>query len=332
MEQVKWGIIGCGDVTEVKSGPAFNQVNGSQLVAVMRRDGAKAQDYARRHGVPRWYDVADHLINDPEVNAVYVATPPGSHAEYTVKAARAGKPVYVEKPMARSHAECQEMIRACAEAGVPLFTAYYRRRLPMFLKIKELLDAGAIGDVRLVNLRLYHPPHPDDYSPEALPWRVQPEIAGGGYFFDLASHQFDFLDYVLGPVGPVQGSVGNQAGLYPAEDVVTANFRFESGVFGSGVWCFTVPPALKTDHTEIVGSEGRIMYSTFRKELLRLETGTGTETFDLPYPPHVQQPLIQTIMDELLGRGRCPSTGITAARTSWVLEEIVYGPQEMAVS
>lgn len=325
MDQVKWGIIGCGDVTEVKSGPAFSKVKDSQLVAVMRRDGAKAQDYARRHGVPRWYDDADQLINDPEVNAIYVATPPGSHADFTFQAARAGKPVYVEKPMARSFAECQAMVRACAAAGVPLFTAYYRRRLPMFLKIKELIDSGAIGEVRLVNIRLYHPPNPDDFSPEALPWRVQPEQAGGGYFFDLASHQLDFLDFVLGPVKEVQGSSGNQAGLYPAEDVVTANFQFESGVYGSGVWCFTVPPFLKTDDTEIIGSKGRIRYASFGNEPLYLETGAGAERFDLPYPTHVQQPLIQTIVDELLDRGTCPSTGTTGARTSRVLEEMVYG-------
>ncbi len=325
MDQVKWGIIGCGDVTEVKSGPAFSKVKDSQLVAVMRRDGAKAQDYARRHGVPRWYDDADQLINDPEVNAIYVATPPGSHADYTFRAARAGKPVYVEKPMARSFAECQAMVRACAAAGVPLFTAYYRRRLPMFLKIKELIDSGAIGEVRLVNIRLYHPPHPGDFSPEALPWRVQPEQAGGGYFFDLASHQLDFLDFVFGPVKEVQGTAGNQAGLYPAEDLVTANFQFESGAYGSGVWCFTVPPFLKTDYTELIGSKGRIRYASFGNEPMYLDTEAGTEPFVLPYPAHVQQPLIQTIVDELLGRGTCPSTGTTGARTSRVLEEIVYG-------
>jgi predicted dehydrogenase len=325
MDQVKWGIIGCGDVTEVKSGPAFNKIKDSHLVAVMRRDGAKAQDYARRHGVPRWYDDADQLINDPEVNAIYVATPPGSHADYTFRAARAGKPVYVEKPMARSFAECQEMVRACAEAGVPLFTAYYRRQLPMFHKIKELLDSEAIGEVRLVNIRLYHPPHPSDFAPEALPWRVQPEEAGGGYFFDLASHQLDFLDFVFGPVKEVQGTAGNQAGLYLAEDVVTANFQFESGVYGSGVWCFTVPPMLKTDYTEIIGSKGRIRFASFGNEPLFLDTKAGTQQFDLPYPSHVQQPLIQTIVDELLGRGTCPSTGTTGARTSRVLEEIVYG-------
>src|SRR5687768_923402 len=126
MNEVKWGIIGCGDVTEKKSGPAFYKVTGSKLVAVMRRDKEKAADYARRHNVPKFYDNADDLINDPEVTAVYIATPPGSHKEYTLKVAAAGKPVYVEKPMALNFHECVEMIEACARFHVKLFVAYYR--------------------------------------------------------------------------------------------------------------------------------------------------------------------------------------------------------------
>src|ERR1044071_3205427 len=121
---IRWGIIGCGDVTEVKSGPAFQKARDSALVAVMRRDGDLARDYAQRHGVPRWYDNAEALIHDPEVDAVYVATPPYAHKEYTLMSARVGKPVYVEKPMAMNHEECQVMIKACQAAGVPLLVAY----------------------------------------------------------------------------------------------------------------------------------------------------------------------------------------------------------------
>ncbi len=197
MKEIRWGIIGCGDVTEVKSGPAFSKVPHSKLVAVMRRDAAKAEDYARRHHVPKWYTNADDLINDPEVDAVYIATPPGSHAEYTLKVAAAGKPVYVEKPMAISNTECQQMIDACAKANVPLFVAYYRRSMPIFLKVKELLSSGVIGEVRMVNIRLYHPPQKGFGSTGELPWRLQPELSGGGLFFDLASHQLDLLDYIL---------------------------------------------------------------------------------------------------------------------------------------
>ena len=134
MRTVRLGIIGCGNVTEVKSGPGFQKAKDSSLVAVMRRTGELAQDYAGRHDVPRWYADAEALIGDPEVDAIYIATPPSSHKEYVILAARAGKPIYVEKPMARTHAECQAMIAICREAGVPLYVAYYRRALPRFLK------------------------------------------------------------------------------------------------------------------------------------------------------------------------------------------------------
>ncbi|GAA4300152.1 Gfo/Idh/MocA family oxidoreductase [Nibribacter koreensis] len=319
---IRWGIIGCGDVTEVKSGPAFQKIPHSQLVAVMRRDGQKAQGYAHRHGVPKWYDNAQALLNDPEVDAVYIATPPGSHAEYTLQVAKAGKPVYVEKPMAHNYAQCQQMVDACERAEVPLFVAYYRRRLPSFLKVKELVDSGIIGDIRLVNVRLYHPPQPN-LNPDKLPWRVQPEIAGGGLFYDLASHQLDFLDYVFAPIISASGQTANQAGLYPAEDLVTAQFKFESGILGTGIWCFTVDPKQFKDETEIIGSKGRITFPSFAQSPVVLETAYGTQEFILPPPEHVQQPFIQTIVNELRGEGTCPSTGQTAMRTAWVMDQIM---------
>lgn len=322
MKLVQWGIVGCGAVTELKSGPALNKIDGSKLVAVMRRDPEKAKDYARRHHVPKWYDNADDLIQDPDVNAVYVATPPASHAEYTIKAANAGKPVYVEKPMALNFDQCRQMNEACRKAGVPLFVAYYRRRLPDFLKVKRLVESGAIGQTRFVLLELYLPPK-DDLDPENPPWRVIPEIAGGGYFFDLGSHQLDFLDYVFGPIRSAKGRAANQAQLYPAEDIVCASFVFDCGVMGAGVWCFTASKENKTDRTQIVGAKGRITYATFDVAPVTLETERGTQHFNITRPQHVQQPLLRTVVDELLGRGKCPSTGITAARTSRVMDEIV---------
>jgi predicted dehydrogenase len=321
MKKIRWGIIGCGSVTEVKSGPAFYKVQDSELAAVMRRDADKAKDYAARHNVPKWYDSAEELINDPAVDAVYIATPPNCHAEYTIKTAQAGKPVYVEKPMALNFSECQQMIHACEKASVPLFVAYYRRTLPDFVKIKELVDSAAIGNIRFVNIELYHPVK-EDLDPDSPPWRVLPEIAGGGYFFDLASHQLDFLDYILGPIASACGQTANQAGLYPAEDIVTANFKFESGVLGTGSWCFTVAASAKTDRTQIVGDKGRIIYSSFDVTPVILETQNGTEQFEIPRPQHVQQPLVQTIVDELLSRGKCPSTGTSAARTTKILDQI----------
>lgn len=321
MKTIRWGIIGCGDVTEVKSGPGFQKALNSELVAVMRRRGDLARDYAERHGVPRWYDDAADLINDPEVDAVYIATPPSSHKEYTLMTAAAGKPVYVEKPMALNFAECEQMIAACATAGVPLFVAYYRRALPRFLKIKELIDSGAIGDVRFVTITFYQPVAPNDADPEKQGWRVDPVIAGGGLFVDLASHMLDFLDYALGPIVEAQGLAANQAGKYKAEDIVTGTFRFASGVQGVGTWCFGAFE--NRDTTEIVGTDGKITFSTFNAQPITLATRKGLTEFSIDYPQHIEQPLIQTVVDELNGVGKCPSTGITGARTSWVMDQML---------
>jgi 1,5-anhydro-D-fructose reductase (1,5-anhydro-D-mannitol-forming) len=319
MKTIRWGIIGCGNVTEVKSGPGFQLAQGSQLVAVMRRDEALAKDYAHRHGVPKWYADAQALIHDPEVDAVYIATPPDSHAVYTIAAARAGKSVYVEKPMALNSAECREMIAACQAAGTPLFVAYYRRALPRFLKAKELLDSGAIGEVRFVEILLTQPI--ETHPPGQLPWRLRPEIAGGGFFVDLASHTLDFLDFVLGPVNRVRGFARNQAGAYPAEDIVSGAFEFQNGVHAIGTWCFC---SFETaDRITFVGSNGQVTLSTFGNEPVQLETPTDTQAFDLPNPTHIQQPLIQQVVNELLGIESCVSTGASALRTTWVMDQLL---------
>jgi predicted dehydrogenase len=319
---IKWGIIGCGDVTEVKSGPAFKLVPNSELVAVMRRDAAKAEDYAKRHGVPKWYSNADDLINNADVNAIYIATPPNAHAELTIKALQARKPVYVEKPMALNHALALEMIQAAEKYQTPLFVAYYRRALPGFLKVKSLIESGAIGSIRMVTMQLYKALLPNDTDAE-LPWRVQPEMAGGGHFFDLASHQLDFMDFLFGPVKEVKAIALNQAKQYSAEDIVSAAFLMENGVLVNGSWCFTVPDFLEKDNIEIIGETGAISFSCFGFEPVQLKNKDGIQFFNYPKPKHVQQDLIQMVVDDLLGKGKSPSTGFSGARTNWVMDEVV---------
>ncbi|WP_166246079.1 Gfo/Idh/MocA family protein [Paenibacillus turpanensis] len=330
MERVRWGIIGCGEVTEVKSGPGFQKASGSELVAVMRRNAGLAEDYARRHQVSTWYSEAEKLIADPNVDAIYVATPPGSHKEYTELAAKAGKPVYVEKPMARTYEECQDMIEVCEGAGVPLFVAYYRRAQPRFLKVKELLEGGAVG--RVCAVATTHWKKPVQLSDtEPLPWRYQKELAGGGLFFDVGSHTLDLLDFLLGPIAQVQGHASNQAGPGDVEDTVSAAYRFESGVHGTGLWCFSADR--NEDRNVIIGDRGRLIFSTFDNVPIRLETADGVQEWSIEQPQHVQQPMIQRIVDELLGKtgAQAPSTGRTAARTARVMDEIVksyYGGGE----
>lgn len=320
MDTIRWGIIGVGNVCEVKSGPALQKANGSELVVVMRRTGALAEDFARRHNVPRWTDDAQAVIDDPDVDAVYIATPPGSHRDYALQVAAAGKPVYVEKPMARTAAECQQMVGACRAAGVPLYVAYYRRALPRFEKARDLIQSGALGEVRFVNVTLYYPPEQGDAGP-ATPWRLLPEHSGGGRYFDLASHMLDWLDYALGPITQVSGRAAQQGGLYEVEDIVTGHWTHASGVQGIGVWAFNA--AVRRDEFRIVGSKGTLTFSSFTEDPLILETPDGVQEFAIANPPHVQQPLVQLMVDELLGRGTCPSTGESGARTSWVMDQMV---------
>ncbi len=321
--QVRWGILGVGNVCEIKSAPAMQLIPQSKIVAVMRRNGEKAKDYADRHQVPKWYDDAQKLIDDPEVNAIYIATPPNAHLELCGLAAKAGKPVYVEKPMARTFAECQEMIEICAEHQVPLYVAYYRRRLPHFLKIKELIDSGEIGRIRSVHIDLKQALKPGLVAGSEENWRIDPEIAGGGYFFDLASHQLDLLDFFFGVIIKVTGYSGNQAKAYEAEDIVVGSFVFENGVLGSGNWCFTCAEGSATDQIVIFGSTGKISFETFGKGEFILEVdGKKAEKFSFELPKHIQQPLIETIVGDLLGKGTCPSMGNSAARTNWVMDEL----------
>jgi predicted dehydrogenase len=319
---IKWGMIGCGSVTEVKSGPAFNKAGDSRLMAVMRRNKALAEDYAHRHNVPRVYSDAADLINDSDINAVYIATPPGSHMEYAIASIKAGKPVYIEKPMALNFAECLKINKAAAKLGIPVYVAYYRRALPGFLKVKDLIESGSIGEVRAVLIQLFKAPS-DDEKAGNLPWRVDPAISGGGHFFDLASHQLDYLDFLFGAVKEVRSLVLNQGGLYKAEDFVMAEFLFEKDIACNGIWCFNASAESNRDIIEIIGTEGSIRFSTFSFEPIFLVNGKGEKEFINERPEHVQYYLIKEIVAELEGNGESPSTGISGARTSLVMDEVV---------
>jgi predicted dehydrogenase len=319
---INWGIIGCGNVTEVKSGPAFNKVKNSRLVAVMRRNASLAEDYARRHSVPKFYTDASDLINDPEINAVYVATPPSSHAEYAIKSIKAGKPVYIEKPMALDYSECTKINKAAERSGIPVFVAYYRRMLPGFVKVKEMILNGAIGKTLFVQMELFKSPSVEERS-GTLSWRVDPKISGGGHFFDLASHQLDYLDFLFGSIQKVKSFALNQTGLYKAEDYVSAEFLFKNNIGGSGTWCFSASPAGSRDKIEIVGDKGLIRFSCFDFKPIILENKDGRTEFENVKPEHVQFYLIEQVVKALIEKGTAVSTGTTGARTSKVLDEIV---------
>ena len=272
LDTVNWGFIGCGEVTEKKSGPAFNMIEGSKVVAVMSRDEEKVKSYARRHNIPRWYTDAQELIGDEDVNAIYIATPPSSHATFAIMAMKAGKPVYIEKPMAATYEDCARINRISQETGVPCFVAYYRRYLPYFQKVRQLVEEGEIGNVINVQIRFAQPPRDLDYNSTNLPWRVQPDIAGGGYFYDLAPHQLDLLQEMFGCILEAEGYKSNRGGLYQAEDTISACFKFESGLPGSGSWCFVAHESAKEDRIEIIGDKGMICFSVFTYEPIGLQS------------------------------------------------------------
>ncbi|MCW3080878.1 MAG: oxidoreductase domain protein [Segetibacter sp.] len=307
METIQWGIIGCGDVTEVKSGPAFSKVPNSKLVAVMRRDEGKARDYANRHGVPRWYTNAYELINDPEINAIYVATPPLQHEEYTIAALNAGKPVYVEKPMALDTASAKRMAEAAKENKVSV--AHYRRAQPLFIKLKELLHAGIIGDIHYVDLKFLQAPLSDrDLQLPKVQWRVDPTLSGGGLFHDLAPHQLDLMLYYFGKIKNASGFSANQGGLYKADDIVSGSIMFESGVLFQGLWCFNVPEEEGTDKCEFVGSKGKISVSIFEEPEIVIKTNGKVSKITFDKLEHVQQPMIERVVQYFLGKNKNPSS------------------------
>lgn len=326
MKRINWGFIGCGIVTEKKSGPAFSKVEGSNVVATMRRNVDKAKDYALRHGIDKWYSDAEKLINDPDVTAIYVATPPSTHAQYAIAGMRAGKPVYVEKPMAASYKDCEEMVRVSEETGSPCFVAYYRRTLPYFLRVKQIIDDGLLGDISTVHIQFAIPPYTTDYNRNNLPWRVKKEIAGAGYFYDLASHQLDLLDFLFGPIVNACGYTTNIARLYDVEDTVSATYQFQSGIVGSGSWSFVALPNTRTDRIELVGTKGKLSFSTFMFTDIVLETSKGKTTFNENNPDNIQFYLIKSIVDYLQGKDvQVTSTAVSAARTNWVMDKIIYG-------
>ncbi|MFC1224072.1 Gfo/Idh/MocA family protein [Pedobacter sp. BG31] len=319
MEEIRWGIIGCGDVTEIKSGPAFNQVKNSKLVAVMRRDGAKAADYAKRHQVAKWYDDAIQLIRDPEVNAIYIATPPLQHEAYTIEALNAGKPVYVEKPMTLDAASAQRMTDAAHKLHVKLCVAHYRRAQPMFLKIKELLAGQVIGDIRLVRLKMLQSPNNSLIAKSADNWRINPAISGGGLFHDLAPHQLDLMTYYFGPVKNASGMAARQDEDAEVDDLVMGNILFENGVIFSGNWCFSVAPQDQADSCIIYGARGQISFPVFGNKFT-VTTNQKTEEYVFEPLKHVQQPMIEKVVDYFSGKGQNPCSGEDALVTMELMD------------
>ncbi|NCP06673.1 MAG: Gfo/Idh/MocA family oxidoreductase [Flavobacteriales bacterium] len=317
---INWGIIGVGDVCEKKSAPAYQKTDGFKLKSVMRRDLNKANDFAQRHGIEQFTDNADELINDTEIDAIYIATPPNNHLEYALKVVESGKICCVEKPMAVTFKECETMHHAFKEKNTPLFVAYYRRCLPRFLQIKTWIDLNEIGDVRHIHWSLSKSASSIDLS-QNYNWRTDKDIALGGYFDDLASHGLDFFHFILGEFESVNGHITNQQQFYTAHDALSASWIHKNGVTGSAFWNFG--SWKREDKVEIVGSKGSIVFSVFDDNPVQLITSKETISLNIEHPENIQLYHVQAMKKHLDGIEQHPSTGETALHTAWIMDKVL---------
>ena len=326
---IRWGIIGCGNVTEVKSGPAYQQVAGFQLVAVMRRDVEKLKDYAQRHRINKYYTTAEELINDNDIDAVYIATPPDSHKHYALLVAAAGKPCCIEKPLAPCYQDSHAIYEAFKNKDIPLFVAYYRRSLPRFNQVKTWLDNNAIGDLRHISWNFSKRPNSVDLS-GAYNWRTDAKVAPGGYFDDLASHGLDLFTFLLGDIKEVYGISRNQQQLYLAKDAMAACWLHDGKITGTGYWNFGCEHY--EDNVSLFGSKGKITFSVFGENPLVLESNGLKEEIFIDNPENIQLYHVENIKRHLFEEDYIhPSTGYTATHTSWVMDKIL-GVSEIILS
>ncbi len=318
--EIRWGIIGCGAVTEVKSGPAYQKTDGFQLAAVMRRNEQLAKDYATRHGIEKYYSRADDLINDESIDAVYIATPPDAHKLYALRVAEAGKICCIEKPLAPTFQDSKNILEAFEKAQVPLFVSYYRRSLPRFNKVKALLESGDIGIIRHINWHLNKAANQIDISHQ-YNWRTDKTIAAGGYFDDLASHGLDLFAYLLGEYEIVKGIGTNQQKLYSSFDSVSACWIHKNGITGTGSWNFG--GFSRQDKVTIYGSEGEISFSVFDEHPICISNAAQHHEFHIENPENIQLYHVQNIKKQLCSNYVHPSNGVSATHTSWVMDQIL---------
>lgn len=302
---IRWGILGAGDVCEVKSGPAFQRAEHSELVAVMRRDSAKAEDFARRHDVKRWFDSVPELLKDPEIDAIYIATPPRYHLEHTLATLAAGKNVYLEKPMAMNADECRQIIEAEAKSKNKIALAHYRRALPAFTRIGELINDGTLGTVRLAEHNFFLPESDSIIPDTGENWRVNPAISGGGLFHDLSPHMFDLLLVYFGRPLAYEGFSLRQNSKSSADDFVQGTIRFDKNIVFRGCWCFTVAETAISDSLVITGNNGQVSCTFFGDEM-RLRTSEGEQVIPVTNPENIQLPMIEQVSRYFLGEIDCP--------------------------
>lgn len=319
MTTLRWGIIGCGNVAEHKGGPPLYKVEDSELIAVMRRDHAKAADFAERHGAKRYYTDVDQLLADEEINAVYIATPPYLHCEQTIKAAHAGKHILCEKPMAMTVEECQRMVDVCKDTGVTLMVAYYRNYFPNIVKMKALMDDGKIGDVVLarVNCTAYYNPNRADLKN----WRIKPEISGGGVLMDIGSHRISLLEYLMGNIVSATGFAETVHQDIPVDDSAVFSLRFESGAHAVANINWNV--GIGIDDVEVYGTSGCLRCSPLNSGNLTLETKSDGKVDMHQTPlPHTHTGIVEDFVNHIKTGEPVKVSGESGLMTNKIISQI----------
>ena len=316
---IKWGIIGCGDVAEHKGGPALYNVEDSELLGVTDINLEKAKDFANRHNAKKYYATAEEMLNDKEINAVYVATPVRFHCEYSIQSAEAGKHVLCEKPFAMNAEENKQMIEVCRKNKVKLAAAYYRRFFPHIQKIKSLIAEGAIGDIVLAqsNYTGYYNPakiYPDDLSQ----WRTDPQMAGGGVVMNCGSHRIDLLGYLLDDVAEVSAFVDTLHCNYSVEDSSVIIMRFAMGA--QAVANFNQNVRTSTDEFAIYGTEGRIVATPLDSGNILLHQTSGIKKYNLPPMKITHLGLVKDFVESIVDGRKPISSGEDGMKASLVMD------------
>jgi predicted dehydrogenase len=303
---INWGIIGVGDVTEVKSGPAFSRVSDSSLSCVMRRDLEKVKDYALRHNVDSFYTDAQEMLDSGKANAVYIATPPHVHTSYAKQCIESGiDKVYIEKPLALTSQEAKDLQSFVQTYGrthnrdIRVVVAHYRRSLEYFKEISSMFPL--IGNIRSVSLKTLQSPKKNILVNTEDNWRVNSAISGGGYFHDLSPHQLDIMIHWFGKVKSSSGCSATQ-GDGACDDIVVGNILFENGVVFSGTWCFTVHESDIKDECIIYGDKGHIRFGFFGETKITVDTIEKANVMIIEPPEHIQQPMITHMVEYFLDK------------------------------
>lgn len=319
MSEIKWGFIGCGKVVEKKSGPAFNTANNSSIYAVMRRNLENAKNSAKKLGAKKWYDNIEDLLNDDNVNAVYIATPPGLHLEQAIKCCQARKATYIEKTFARNYKEALEIVEMFEKSDTPLYIAHYRRAMPKFIKIKHLLDEGIIGKICEVDFRLNRKYNKDEILNS---WLYDTELSGGGKFYDIAPHSIDIMVYLFGNFTKINGIASNNNKEYKVEDVVVMSFETEKGIIGTAN--FNSIALDKKDKMSIYGTKGTMEFSIHGEDDIIIKCETGEEHLHFINPTIIQESMVHEVVDSIItGKHLNTCYGREALETYRIIDNVL---------